>query len=304
MQCTKPNTDTARSPCDKSEKVQALIEYIESLRQSLSPDKTYHLTNSHSLDESRSKNHTQKNESFLAVYQALQNLEIDFNTNTQTVDIRFLSETDILFQAQWADIDSKEFCFVFMVFLAEWTSVVMTAMQYFNPNGWCKVPFWKVLKEIRNRAFDIFAYPPPRQTSNTIQKQIPFGFEQFSNTVYQLEKTYSELYCEEYIKNKGENTLVKKIGKVHGVLDAFEVSILSQNHFRFHFDYGQTPSDIGPVSINDQAFWYAILNFYAYLYYKARSLQADAPPSIVEKVKVEIRTLFITIVNLYYFNVH
>lgn len=303
MQYTKTNTDAARSPCDKSEKVQALIEYIESLRQSLSPDETCHLTNSDSLDESVSKNHSHKNETFLAVYQVLQNLKLEFNTNDQTVNIQFLSEADTLFQAQGADIDSKEFCFVFMVFLAEWTHAVMAAMQYFNPNGWCKVPFRKALKEIRNMTLDIFAYNSNYQPAEGETRQIHFHFVQLTNTIQEQKDFYSSLYSEEYRQTNGENTLAKKIKKVYWVLDAFEIYTLSMNQYRFYFDYGENASDIGPVSTNDQAFWYAILNFYAYLYYKARSLQADAPPSMVEKVKFEIRTLFTTIVN-FYSNVH
>ena len=300
MQRLQKLSDTAWLPCAKSQKVESLMSYIEELRQSLAPKVTSTLIPSYSPEDFNGQKLPKPADTFETVYQVLQNLKFEFNPESNVINIEFLSETDRVFYGHNVDIDSKEFCFAFMTFLAEWTHAVMAAMQYFTPSGWCKVPFWKALKEIRNKAFDIFAYSSLRQPAYDTPKQIHIRFEQFTKAICEEKQFYSELYCDVYSKSNGKSPLLKKIGKVYGVLDAFEVSILSQNHFRFHFDYGQTPSDIGPVSGNDQAFWYAILNFYAYLYYKARSLQADAPPTIVEQQKINIQTLFAHIVNMMY----
>lgn len=62
------------------------------------------------------------------------------------------------------DINSQTFCFAFMSFFGTLTYRIMSALQYYNPNGWCLNEFWKTRIELRTLTTEIFGYYGENQT--------------------------------------------------------------------------------------------------------------------------------------------
>lgn len=92
------------------------------------------------------------------VYETIRNFNLTVREEDFMVDLTWFDDFNGQVIIKDADIDSQRFCFAIMVMLNSLNYRIMSALQDYDPNGWCFNPFWNLRTEMRNRTSAIFVY--------------------------------------------------------------------------------------------------------------------------------------------------
>ena len=92
------------------------------------------------------------------VYETMESFNFQVNPDKFTIGITWFDGFNGDMVVKNIDIDSQLFCFTFMTFYNSLTYRIMSALQDYNPNGWCFNEFWKTRLELRTRTTEIFGH--------------------------------------------------------------------------------------------------------------------------------------------------